>query len=71
MPINLMRDVMLARRKMTSRNLAETIRIARQRLSFVKSGKVKAARFGNLAAICEAPDCRPGDLPEYLPEGRG
>ena len=57
-------DVMLARRKMTSRDLAERIGISEQNLSLLKSGKVKGVRFETLARICEALDCQPGDLLE-------
>ncbi|WP_135449863.1 helix-turn-helix domain-containing protein [Tabrizicola caldifontis] len=68
MPINVTLDVMLARRKMKSKELAERIGITEQNLSLLKSGKVKGVRFETLAAICRALDCQPGDLLEYLPE---
>ncbi len=57
-------DVMLARRKMRSRELAERIGITEQNLSLLKSGKVKGIRFETLAAICDALDCQPGDILE-------
>lgn len=57
-------DVMLARRKMTSRDLAEQIGITEQNLSLLKSGKVKGVRFETLARICEVLQCQPGDLLE-------
>ena len=57
-------DVMLARRKMTSRDLAERVGITEQNLSLLKSGKVKGVRFENLAKICAALECQPGDLLE-------
>jgi putative transcriptional regulator len=57
-------DVMLARRKMRSRELAERIGITEQNLSLLKSGKVKGIRFETLAAICEVLECQPGDLLE-------
>lgn len=57
-------DVMLARRKMTSRDLADRIGITEQNLSLLKSGKVKGVRFETLAKICAALDCQPGDLLE-------
>lgn len=60
-------DVMLARRKMTSRELAARIGIAEQNLSLLKSGKVRGVRFATLAAICEALDCQPGDILENDP----
>ncbi len=58
-------DVMLARRKMRSRVLAEIIGITEQNLSLLKSGKVKGMRFETLNAICHALDCQPGDLLEH------
>ena len=68
MPINVTLDVMLARRKMKSKDLAERIGITEQNLSLLKSGKVKGVRFETLAAICHELDCQPGDLLEFLPE---
>lgn len=62
-------DVMLARRKMRSRELAEKIGITEQNLSLLKSGKVKGIRFDSLAAICAALDCQPGDILEAVAEG--
>lgn len=59
-------DVMLARRKMKSRELAERIGIAEQNLSLLKSGKVKGIRFETLSAICAVLECQPGDLLEYV-----
>jgi putative transcriptional regulator len=61
-------DVMLARRKMRSRDLAQRIGITEQNLSLLKSGKVKGIRFDTLAAICAALDCQPGDLMEAVPD---
>lgn len=61
-------DVMLARRKMKSRELAERIGIAEQNLSLLKSGKVKGIRFETLSAICAVLECQPGDLLEYEDE---
>ena len=60
-------DVMLARRKMRSRDLAEAIGITEANLSLLKSGKVKGIRFDTLAKICAALDCQPGDLLEAAP----
>lgn len=57
-------DVMLARRKMKSRELAEKIGITEQNLSLLKSGKVKGVRFETLAKICEVLECQPGDILE-------
>ena len=60
-------DVMLATRKMRSKELAERIGITEANLSLLKSGKVKGVRFATLGAICAALDCQPGDLLEYRP----
>ena len=60
-------DVMLARRKMRSRELAERVGITEQNISLLKSGKVKGIRFETLARICAALDCQPGDLLEAVP----
>ena len=62
-------DVMLARRKMRSRELAELVGITEQNISLLKSGKVKGIRFDTLARICEVLDCQPGDLLEASPTG--
>ena len=61
-------DVMLARRKMRSKELAERIGITEANVSLLKGGRVKGVRFETLARICEALDCQPGDLLEYRPE---
>lgn len=68
MPIVVNLDVMLARRKMRSRELAEHVGITEQNISLLKSGKVKGMRFDTLEAICRALDCQPGDLLEYRTE---
>jgi len=61
-------DVMLARRKMRSRDLAEAVGITEQNISLLKSGKVKGIRFETLAAICAVLGCQPGDLLEAVAE---
>lgn len=61
-------DVVLAQRKMKSKELAEIIGITTANLSILKSGKAKAVRFSTLEAICKALDCQPGDLLEYTKE---
>lgn len=66
MPIIVQVDVMLARRKMKSKDLAAAIGITEANLSLLKQGKVKGVRFGTLEAICAALDCQPGDLLEYV-----
>jgi putative transcriptional regulator len=58
-------DVMLARRKMRSKELAELIGITEANLSLLKSGKVKGVRFATLEKICAELACQPGDLLEY------
>ncbi len=58
---------MLARRKMSSGELAEKIGISAANLSILKTGKAKAVRFTTLSALCKALDCQPGDLLEYQP----
>ncbi|MBM1632502.1 helix-turn-helix transcriptional regulator [Sulfitobacter mediterraneus] len=60
-------DVMLAKRKMKSKDLAEAVGITVQNLSLLKSGKVKGVRFETLAKICEVLECQPGDLLEAAP----
>ncbi len=68
MPIVVNLDVMLAKRKMRSKELAERIGITEQNVSLLKSGKVKGIRFETLAKICEVLDCQPGDLLEFIAE---
>lgn len=59
-------DVMLAKRQMKSKDLAEIIGITTANLSILKSGKAKAVRFSTLEAICKALDCQPADILEYI-----
>ncbi len=66
MPIIVNLDVMLAKRKMKSKDLAEIIGITTANLSILKSGKAKAIRFSTLEAICKALDCQPSDILEYV-----
>lgn len=68
MPIVVNLDVMLAKRKMRSRELAELVGITEQNISLLKSGKVRGVRFDTLEAICRALQCQPGDILEYRPE---
>ena len=68
MPIIVNLDVMLAKRKMRSRELAERIGVAEQNVSLLKSGKVKGVRFDTLEKICEVLDCQPGNLLEWRPD---
>lgn len=71
MPIVIELDVMLARRKMRSKELAERIGITEQNVSLLKSGKVKGVRFETLEKICEVLNCQPGDILIYEPEDGG
>jgi putative transcriptional regulator len=67
MPIIVNLDVMLAKRKLTLSELAESVDITLANLSILKTGKAKAVRFSTLEAICKALDCQPGDLLEFKP----
>ena len=58
-------DVMMAKRKMSSQELAEKIGITQANLSILKTGKAKAIRFSTLEAICQSLDYQPGDILEY------
>jgi len=60
-------DVMLAKRKVKSKELASYVGITEQNLSLLKSGKVKGIRFGTLEKICERLQCQPGDILEWVP----
>ena len=64
-------DVMMAKRKMASQDLAEQIGITPANLSVLKTGKAKAIRFSTLEAICKALDCQPGDVLEYRADIEG
>ena len=68
MPIVVNLDVMLAKRKKRSNELAQFVGITEQNVSLLKSGKVKGVRFSTLEKICEFLDCQPGDLLAYEPE---
>lgn len=65
MPIIINLDVMLAKRKMRSNDLAEKVGITPANLSILKTGKARAVRFSTLETICEVLDCQPGDILEY------
>ena len=67
MPIIVNVDVMLAKRKMSSGDLAEKVGITAANLSILKTGKAKAVRFSTLSALCKALECQPGDILEYQP----
>jgi len=61
-------DQILEERGMKSNELAEIVGITTANLSILKTGKAKAVRFSTLEAICQALDCQPGDILEYLPD---
>ncbi len=61
-------DVMLAKRKMQLQTLSQKIGITQSNLSILKTGKARAIRFSTLNAICEALDCQPSDILEYVPD---
>jgi putative transcriptional regulator len=67
MPIIVNLDVMMAKRKIRSKDLARELGITEANLSILKTGKAKAVRFTTLEAICQALDCQPGDILEYKP----
>lgn len=69
MPIVVTLDLMLARRKMKAKDLAAFVGITESNLSLLRTGKVRGVRFETLAKICEALQCQPGDLFEYVPDG--
>ncbi len=62
-------DVMLARRKVKSKDLAEFVGITEANMSLLKQGKVKGVRFETLEKICEYLQCQPGELLVYQPDG--
>jgi putative transcriptional regulator len=68
MPIIINLDVMLAKRKMASKDLSEAVGITAQNLSILKTGKARAIRFSTLEAVCRVLDCQPGDILEYRPD---
>ncbi len=61
-------DVMMAKRKISSQELAERVGITQANLSILKTGKGKAIRFSTLEKICEVLDCKPGDILDYQKE---
>jgi len=68
-PIVVHLDIMLAKRKVKSKDLADHVGITEVNLSLLKNGKVKGVRFATLEAICRYLDCQPGDLFEYVAPG--
>ncbi|MBQ9133709.1 MAG: helix-turn-helix transcriptional regulator [Clostridia bacterium] len=70
MSIRINLDVEMAKKKISSGALAEKIGITQANLSILKTGKAKAIRFSTLEAICEALGCQPGDILEYVDDGK-
>lgn len=70
MAIKVNLDLLLLRRRMTLTELSETVGITLANLSILKTGKARAMRFSTLEALCEALECQPGDLLEYVPGSR-
>jgi putative transcriptional regulator len=70
MPIIVNLDVMMARRKMSLNELSEKVDLTLSNLSILKTGKAKAIRFTTLDAICKVLDCQPGDILEYMDDGK-
>ena len=70
MPIVVELDVMLARRKMRSKELAERIGLSEQQVSMLRSGRARGVRFDTLARICDVLACQPGDLLAFRPDAQ-
>ena len=66
MPIVVNLDVMMAKRKMSLNELSDKVGVTLSNLSILKTGKAKAVRFSTLESICEALECQPGDILEYV-----
>lgn len=66
MPIIVNLDVVMAQRKMSLNELSEKVQLTLSNLSILKTGKAKAIRFSTLEAICEALECQPGDILEFV-----
>lgn len=71
MSINVTLDIMLAKRKMRSKELAELVGVTEQNLSLIKNGKIKGIRLATLEGLCRHLNCQPGDLLEYVDEQEG
>ena len=64
-------DVMMAKRKVSLKELAERVGISNTNLSLLKTGKVQGVRYRTLEALCKELDCQPGDILEYRPDETG
>ncbi|NIY78972.1 helix-turn-helix transcriptional regulator [Celeribacter sp. HF31] len=71
MAIEITLDMMLVKRKLSSREVAQAIGLSETNLSLFKSGKVKGVRFQSLDALCKVLDCQPGDILRYVPDDEG
>ncbi|OBQ46525.1 helix-turn-helix domain-containing protein [Halodesulfovibrio spirochaetisodalis] len=71
MAISISLNIILAKRNVSSKELAEAIGITQQNLSILKTGRAKAVRFSTLEAICKYLDCQPGDILQYEPDDNG
>ena len=69
MPIVVTLDLEMAKKKMSLTRLSEIVGISMTNLSLLKTGKVRGVRFSTLEALCEALECRPGDILDYEPDG--
>ncbi|MCI5045989.1 MAG: helix-turn-helix transcriptional regulator [Aquisalinus sp.] len=65
MPVRITLDVMLAKRKLRSKDVAEKIGISETQFSLLRNGKVKGVRFDTLSRLCLVLDCKPGDILDY------
>ncbi|HML86265.1 MAG TPA: helix-turn-helix transcriptional regulator [Bacteroidales bacterium] len=70
MPIIVNLDVMMAKRKMSLNELSEKVELTLSNLSILKTGKAKAIRFSTLEAICQALNCQPGDILEFVEDSK-
>ena len=68
MPINVTLDVMLAKRKVRAKDLAEQINISETQMSQLRNGKIRGLRFDTLSKLCFVLNCQPADIIEYLPD---
>ncbi len=68
MPLIIKLDVVLAQRKVKSKDLAKYMGISETNLSLFKSGKLKGIRFVNMEKMCEYLDCKPGDILDFIPK---
>jgi putative transcriptional regulator len=70
MPVGVTLDAIIVKKGLKAKDLAQTVGLSETQLSLFRSGKVKGIRFGTLARLCAALDCRPGDLLDYVYDAR-